>query len=179
MMRLSMHLGVLALYSTMAHGMTISGEEDISLAQVHSKAHSHARAHAHAHSSAHAHSHANEDDKKKEPSQEEKMKKYSKQAYSNLKPALKKLVKFAGPVNGEKLLGMTPVGKMLGLGTPGSLERLRGNNTIAPPQEKGKPAGCSCGTAEMAAMFAQSGLAEDCQCDNMFAQVDEVESALF
>ena len=109
------------------------------------------------------------------------MQKYSKQAYANLKPALKKLVKFAGPVNGEKLLGMTPVGKMLGLGTPGSLERLRGNNTIAPPKEKGKPAGCNCGTVEMAAMFAQSSdEASDCCWNNgMFAQVSEEDGGLF
>ena len=54
-------------------------------------------------------------------------------AYKNLKPALKKLKKFAGPINGEKLLGMTPVGKMLGLGTPGSLEKLKGNHSISTP----------------------------------------------
>ena len=62
-----MHLGVLALCSTIANGVMIADEEEVSLAQVHSKAHSHARAHAyaHAHSSAHAqaHSHAHEDKK--------------------------------------------------------------------------------------------------------------------
>ena len=82
-------------------------------------------------------------------------------AYKNLKPALNRLVKFAGPVNGEKLLGMTPVGKMLGLGTPGSLERLRGNNSIAPPQKNGAPGGCHCGSVEMQAMFAQKDVAEE------------------
>ena len=91
-------------------------------------------------------------------------------AYSNLKPALKHLQKFAGAVNGEKLLGMTSIGKMLGLGTPGSLERLAGNNAIAPPQAKGKPAaGCNCGTVDTSATLAQIGVAEECE-DNEFAQ---------
>mmetsp|Transcript_28633 Transcript_28633/g.35469 ORF Transcript_28633/g.35469 Transcript_28633/m.35469 type:complete len:92 (-) Transcript_28633:271-546(-) len=67
---------------------------------------------------------------KRAESEDAKTKKYAKMAYKNLKPALRKLQKFAGAVNGEKLLGMTPVGKMLKLGTPGSLERLRGNNSI-------------------------------------------------
>jgi len=40
----------------------------------------------------------------------------SEHAYSRLKPAVKALTKFAGPKNAEKLFGMTPVGRMLGVG---------------------------------------------------------------
>ena len=57
---------------------------------------------------------------------ENKVDKFSTMAYKSLKPALEKLQKFAGPENGEKLLGMTPIGKMLGLGAPGSFEKLGG-----------------------------------------------------
>ena len=40
----------------------------------------------------------------------------SEHAYNRLKPAVKALTKFAGPKNAEKLFGMTPVGRMLGVG---------------------------------------------------------------
>ena len=88
-------------------------------------------------------------------SEEDKQKKYAAMAYKKLKPALKKLTKFAGPTNGEKLLGMTPIGKMLGLGTPGSLEKLKGEKKAEAPEKNGAKSGCKCGTVELANNLAQ------------------------
>ena len=88
-------------------------------------------------------------------------------AYKNLKPALCRLTKCFGPVNGERLLGMTPVGKMLNLGAPGSVERLKGNYSVAPAAKEEKPSGCYYGTEEMKAMFAQRGVEEESAVDLM------------
>ena len=98
-------------------------------------------------------------------------------AYKNLKPALKKLKKFAGPINGEKLLGMTPVGKMLGLGTPGSLEKLKGTHTISTPTQNGQKSGCVCGTVELPGNYAQDSSSEN----NFFGfgQVHSEDGGLF
>ena len=100
-------------------------------------------------------------------------------AYKNLKPALCRLTKCFGPVNGERLMGMTPVGKMLGLGAPGSLERLRGNYSVAPPkEEKETPCNCYCGTPEMQAMFAQDRVEEMADQQDL-SQVYAEECGLF
>ena len=73
-------------------------------------------------------------------------------------PALKKLHAFAGP-QAELLLGMTPVGKMFGLGpkttcsggSNGATSRYPDGTRIPPS----KPSGCCCGGGSLAAMYAQ------------------------
>ena len=56
----------------------------------------------------------------------DKVQKFSKMAYSRLRPELGRLRKYAGP-HAEEMLGMTPVGQMLGLGNPGTLDQVYGN----------------------------------------------------
>lgn len=66
--------------------------------------------------------------------------KFGKKAFKALKPALANLKKFAGP-QAESMLGMTPVGKMLGLGAKGSLDRLNGETKFHADNKSGqKPA---------------------------------------
>ena len=54
-----------------------------------------------------------------------KIAKFSKVAYKRLRPAMGNLKRFAGP-HAEAMLGLTPVGQMLGIGEEGSFERLGG-----------------------------------------------------
>ena len=56
----------------------------------------------------------------------DKVAKFSKIAYRKLRPELGRLRKYAGP-HAEEMLGMTPVGQMLGLGAPGGLDKVYGN----------------------------------------------------
>ena len=54
-----------------------------------------------------------------------KIAKFSKVAYKRLRPAMGNLKRFAGP-HAEALLGLTPVGQMLGIGEEGSFDQLGG-----------------------------------------------------
>jgi len=54
----------------------------------------------------------------------DKVGRFSSKAYKQLKPTLRKMKQFAGPQS-EQILGMTPMGQMLGLGPPGSIEALK------------------------------------------------------
>ena len=50
----------------------------------------------------------------------DKVGKFANMAYQELKPVLQKVQKYAGP-HAEQILGMTPMGQMLGLGPIGSI----------------------------------------------------------
>ena len=53
-----------------------------------------------------------------------KVAKFARIAWKKLKPAMASVKKLAGP-NYEQFLGMTPVGNYLGIGAPGSYDKLR------------------------------------------------------